>query len=48
MTSCSPLSLPLNGLKVTGNQKEMKRVAPLKQMRLKEGKGKKKLRIKVN
>lgn len=41
LTSLSSAFPPLNGLKVTGNQKEMKRVAPLKQMRLKKGRGKK-------
>lgn len=46
LTSYSPPFPPPNGLKVTGNQKEMKRVAPLKQMRLKEGR--KKPSIKVN
>lgn len=47
LTSYSPLFPPLNGLKVTGNQKEMKRVAPLKQLRLKEGR-KKKVKYKSN
>ena len=42
LTSLSSVFPPLNGLKVTGNQKEMKRVAPLKQMRLKEVREKKK------